>query len=66
MLNKKNRPNYFFLVFAPTKKYLTSQLVVAILSFSKIICTLFLTLIFEFLRPQKMIKVMHGGHFDSP
>ena len=25
---------------------------------------LFLTLILEFLRPQKIIKLIHGGHFE--
>ena len=27
-------------------------------------CELFPTLIFEFLRPQKIMKVIHGGHFE--
>ena len=44
-------------------KYLKSRLVVAILNYSKITCTLFLTSIFKFLRPQKIGKFMHGGHF---
>ena len=46
--------------------YLKSRLIVDILNFSEITCTLFLTSIFEFLRLQKIMKFMHGGHFEFP
>ena len=26
-------------------------------------CELFLTAIFEFLQPEKIMKIIHGGHF---
>ena len=54
-------------------KYLKSRLVVAILNYSEITCTfqdvivkceLFLTSIFEFLCSQKIMKFIHGGHFE--
>ena len=43
-----------------------NRLVVAIFNLSRKTCTLFLTSIFEFLHPQKIMKFMRGSHFEFP
>ena len=59
----KKHKNIYLRSIQTVKAELFSS-VTAILNFSKITCTLFLISIFEFLRPEKIMKFMHGGHFE--